>query len=330
MTARILRIFAFASLAALLGAQSQNSINGPVAGYLFDQAAQTLRPILGVPGAALLGDPIRLGLKLAAAYVSPGTDSAIAIALDNSPHFFTISGGVFQEVPVNGLASGSSYLVAFSPSGKALALYSGNSVQVITGLPSAPAVGGSVNLASLGVPGSLALSDDGTVLLVSVANSVHLFGSYADLGKLMDTGASPAIGFGPGGHDAAVSDTNAGVVLFHNLTGSGTSQIIAPPGQNIAPSSALAFSANANTIYVASSSTQTITSLDLTSGFIERLPCGCSPTALARMGNVFRLTELTKDPVWLLDSPEGDARIVFVPALNQPGRSRVVNSRDTF
>jgi hypothetical protein len=32
------------------------------------------------------------------------------------------------------------------------------------------------------------------------------------------------------------------------------------------------------------------------------------------MGSVFRLTELSGDPLWLLDAPESAPRIVFVPA----------------
>jgi hypothetical protein len=168
----------------------------------------------------------------------------------------------------------------------------------------------------------MALSDDGAALLISVNNSIHLFGSYADLGKLMDTGASSAFAFAIGSHDAAISDTGAGVVLYRDLTGSGASQVVAAPDSSGKPSSALAFSADGAAIYLANASTQTITRLDLTAGASAILPCSCTPTALARMGNVLRLTELSSDPLWLLDRPDGaqpgnNARVVFVPALVQ-------------
>jgi hypothetical protein len=321
MTSRSFKLFAFASLAALLDAQSQGTVNGPVAGYVFDIGTQGLRPILGLPGASLLGNPLSFGYQVAAAFVAPRLDTALAVAPNGAPHFFSIQNGALNEVAVNGLgAAASPYLVAFSPSGKSMALYTGKAVQILTGLPASPVVGGSADLTSLGTPSALALSDDGAALLVSVNNSIHLFGSYADLGKLMDTSASPAFAFAIGSHDAAISDTGAGVVLYRDLTGSGASQNVAPPDSSGKPSSALAFSADGTAIYLANASTQMITRLDLTAGAGATLPCSCTPTALARMGNVFRLTELSSDPLWLLDRPDStqsgtNARVVFVPAL---------------
>jgi hypothetical protein len=313
----ILGICAFVSLAAVLEAQTQSTINGPVAGYVFDKVSEGLRPILGLPGASLFGSPVGFGYKVTAAFVAPKLDSSFAVASDGSSHLFRIQSGAVQEVSVGGLArAGFSYIAEFSPSGTAMALYTGGSVQFLTGLPGAPTVAGSVDLTQLGRPDALALSDDGTALLVSANNAITLFGSYASLGKLMDTAANPVMAFAAGTHDAAVSDTGAGVVLFQDLTGSVTSQVVAPPDQKAAPSSALAFSADGKSIYLASSSAQTITQLDLAAGTSNRLPCGCSPTALARLGNVFRVTELSAAvPLWLLDTPAGGARLVFVPAL---------------
>ncbi|MBV8729353.1 MAG: hypothetical protein JO336_06050 [Acidobacteriia bacterium] len=321
-TGRILSIVALASFTAVLEAQSQGTLNGPVAGYVFDKVSHGLRPILGLPGASLFGEPLSFGYSVSDAFVSPSLDSALAISSDGSSHFLRIQSGAVQEVSLSLGAAGSSFRAAFSPSGKALAFYSGSKVQLVTGLPGAPLVAGNVDLTSFGAPDALALSDDAKALLVSGNNSIHLFGSYTDLGKIMDTSAAPVMAFAAGTHDAAVSDTNAGVVLFHDLTGSGASQVVAAPDQSGNPYSAIAFSADERNIYVASSATQAITRLDLADGLSERLSCNCSPTSLTRMGNVFRITELASDPLWLLDSPEGDARIVFVPALPRPANRR--------
>jgi hypothetical protein len=327
MTSRFFKLLAFASLAALLDAQSQGAVNGPVAGYVFDTAAQGLRPILGLPGASRLGNPLSFGYQVAAAFVAPRLDTVLAVAPDGASHFFSIQNGALNEIAVNGLASAASpYLVSFSPSGKSLALYNGKAVQILTGLPASPQVSGAADLTSVGLPSALALSDDGAALLVSVNNSIHLFASSADLGKLMDTSASPAFAFAIGSHDAAISDTGAGLVLYRDLTGSGASQVVAAPDPSAKPSSALAFSADGTAIYLANASTQTITRFDLTAGASASLPCSCTPTTLARMGNVFRLTELSSDPLWLLDRPDApqsgsnaqsgtNARVVFVPAL---------------
>src|SRR5215469_1027608 len=319
MISLTLRTLAFASLAAVLEAQSQSTINAPVAGYVFDKTSQGLRPILGLPGASLLGAPLVFGYKVTSASVSPRLDTAFAVGSDGASHFFQIQKGSLNEVTINGLAdAGFSHIVAFSPSGKSMALYSGHTVQVLTGLSDTPKVAGSVDLTSIGRPETIALSDDAAALLIVAEGTLRLFGSYADMGSLMTTGRRPAIAFAEGGHDGAIADINAGVVLFHDLMGSGASQVIVPPDQSGTPTAAVAFTNDGKAIYLASSSNQTLTRVDLTAGSSNRIPCSCTPTELARMGNTFRLTELTKDPLWLLDQPESiDARVVFVPALVQ-------------
>jgi len=315
MTARILSIIGLASLATLLEAQPQGTINGPVAGYVFDSAARALRPVLGLPGASLLGGPLKWRYRVDKAFVAPRLDTAVGVTPEGAFLLFRIRDGVVKEMAIGGLApAGSSYSVAFSPSGTAVALFAGNRVQLVSGLPDAPVVGGSIDLTGAGKPDALALSDDARTVLVSVNNSIRFFESYADMGKLMDTAAASQVAFAPGGHDAVVADTSAGVVLFHDLAGAGNSQVIAPPDENKATFSALAFSADGKSLFLASSAAQALTQLDLAAGSRTRIPCSCSPTVLARMGNVFRLTELSGDPLWLLDAPESAPRIVFVPA----------------
>jgi hypothetical protein len=307
-------IIALVSLAALQ-AQPQGSINGPVAGYVFDKTAQALRPVLGLPGASLLGSPMKWRYRVDQAFIAPKLDTAVGVTSEGAFRLFRMSNGMVAETSVAGLAqAGSPYSVAYSPSGTTLALYAGDRVQLVTGLPDAPVVGGSIDLTAAGVPSSLAVSDDSSTLLVALSNSIRLFESYADMGKLTDTAPGALVAFAAGGHDAAVADAGAGIVVFHDLAGAGASQVIAPPDESGAVSSALAFSADGKALFLASASAQAVTQLDLTAGSRTRIACSCSPTVLARMGNVFRLTELASDPLWLLDAPESTPRIVFVPA----------------
>ena len=315
MTSRIFPIVALASLAAVLEAQPQGTISGPVAGYVFDKAAHAMRPVLGLPGASLLGRPMNWRYRVDQAFIAPKLDSAVGVTAEGAFRLFRMRDGIVTEMAVGGLApAGSPYSVAFSPSGSSAALYGGNRVQLVSGLPDAPVLGGSIDLTAAGLPSALALSDDARTLLVSVNNSIRFFESYADMGKLIDTAPGALVAFAAGGHDAAAADAGAGVVLFHDLAGAGTSQVIAAPDQNGAAFSALAFSADGKTLFLASAAAQGVTQLDLAAGSRNRIPCGCSPTVLARMGRVFRLTELTADPLWLLDAPESTPRVVFVPA----------------
>jgi hypothetical protein len=315
MTSRILSTFAFVSLASLLEAQPQAAIDGPVAGYVFDKGARGLRPVLGLPGASLLGSPLEWRYRVDQAFVAPKLDSAVGVTSEGAFRVFRIRDRIVTEMAVGALAAaGSPYSVAYSPSGTTIAIYAGNLLQLVTGLPDAPVVGGSIDLTAVGVPGALAVSDDARMLLVAVNNSIRLFESYADMGKLIDTAQGALVAFAAGNHDAAVADASAGVTLFRDLTGAGASQVIAPPDGNGAPFSALAFSEDGKALYLVSAAAQAVTQLDLAAGSWTRIACNCSPTVLARMGSVFRLTETSRDPLWLLDASESAPRIVFVPA----------------
>jgi hypothetical protein len=332
MKALSLAVFIPALLGGLVEAQSQGTVSGPVTGYVFDRSAGSLRPVLGLPGGSLLGTPIGFGLRATAAFVAPHLDSAVVVAVDKSVHLFRIQNGAVAELSVAGLNPvGPGSLTAFSPSGSAVALYAAGSVQILSNLPDAPAIAGTIALGShvgpvagrnrQGVetagPQALAVSDDGVALLVSIDQSIRLFASNADLGQLMGTAGSPVMAFAAGNHDAAVDDPGSGLVVFHDLIGTGSSQVVMPSDQGSPAASALAFSADEKTIFLASFAGQTVTQLDLTAGALTSIPCNCAPTALARMGNVFRLTDLGNQPLWLLDAPEANPRVVFVPALVQ-------------
>jgi len=307
------------ALAAAGLCAQQPAIGGPVTGYVFDGAAGALRPILGLPGASLFGDPLGFGFNVSKAFVAPRQDAAFAIAADGSSHFFRVNSGAVTEITVNGLANRASQ-VAFSPTGNALAVFASGSVEVLTGLPDAPSVAGGMDLSEGTVPDALAVSDDGNVVLISANTSVHLFGSSNDMGKLMDTAGPALLAFRGGSHDAAIGDpSGAGIVLYRDLTGANTAQVLAAPDSTITNSSAVAFSVDGNTLLAASYGGQSVTTFDLTAGTRNSIACSCSPKSLARMGSLFRLNELGSDPLWLLDTSV--PRIVFVPALTRQSAS---------
>jgi len=317
MTLRILRALALTSLAGVLLQAQQSRVEGPISGYVFDSSARGLRPILGVPGASLFGSSLDFGFAISSAYAAPRQDAAFVVASDGSLHVFALNSGTATERNVANLAN-SPRRVLFSPSGTSAAIYARGSVQVVTGLPNSPAVSGELNLPVGTAVDSLAISDDGSVLLVSANQAVRLYGSFNDLGKLMDTAGPAMLAFASGGHDAAIADAaGAGVVLFHDLTGAGIRQVLAATDDTIRASSDLAFSADGKSLLLASSTAQSVTSFDLAVGARNTIACTCSPTTLTRMGNLFRLNELGKDPVWLLDPLASSPRIVFVPALHQ-------------
>src|SRR5229473_779868 len=55
------------------------SLEGPRLGLIFDSGAKEFRPLLGIPGAATMGAPLRLTVEIERAWVAPGQDYALAV-----------------------------------------------------------------------------------------------------------------------------------------------------------------------------------------------------------------------------------------------------------
>src|SRR5579885_2257027 len=137
---------------ALHGQQPQALIAGPGFGFVYDEAARGLKPLLGNPAAAV---------------ISPRQDYALAVtASDRGVVLVRLDGNSPQTSSLS-LLPASPDRLTLSPGGGAAALYyaAARNIQVITGLPDAP-VFSSVDAAALpGAPDVLAVSDDGQALL---------------------------------------------------------------------------------------------------------------------------------------------------------------------
>jgi len=83
MLSRILIILAVCLLPLGAVASEQARLAGPVSGLVFDHQAHAIRPVIGVPGASYLGEPLAAGIDLAA--VSP--DGRLALAAQEGSLF---------------------------------------------------------------------------------------------------------------------------------------------------------------------------------------------------------------------------------------------------
>jgi hypothetical protein len=305
----------FLGCAGMLAAQQPPSVNGPTSGLVYDQTAGVLRPVLGLPGGATLGNGIPLSYSANWIVVSPRLDSAVVAAQDGSLHFLSLSASGMVEVPVPGITVVPQHVV-YSPSGTAAALLYAAQAQVVTGLPSAPVPGKvlpldvppdtHVPLAARPQPGQVALSDDGSVLLEARGGTVRLAGA-GGRSSLMN---GMLAAFAPGGHDAAVAD-GAGVTLVRSVDGAAQRTVLADSG--VPQPVGLAFSADGTAVYAAVASG--VVALATAGGTPNQVACSCAPSEIAPMGAVFRLNELGQGPLWLLDPGNASPRTVFVPAL---------------
>ena len=111
-------------LPCLVAAQAPNyAISGPSLGLVADRAAGSIRPILGIPGAAMWGAPLSVDFATVQAAVAPGGDFALVVAKEN----FRVASVRASDGAVQWLALeatlGAPDILAFSPRGRSAALY---------------------------------------------------------------------------------------------------------------------------------------------------------------------------------------------------------------
>jgi hypothetical protein len=316
-------IGALGAAGTLVWAQA-GSVAGPSAGYVFDQGSQVLRQVRGIPGAALLSDAIDTGMSLTAATVAPRGDTAIGIAADGSVHLLRLNGGAGTERALANLMASPAGVV-FSPSGTAAALYRPGSVQVLKGLPDAPAVGITVALPSTAMmrsvattdrltsPGArsaqetIAISDDAAYLLLGRAEEVDLVTVAGGVGKLMDAPAGALVAFAAGGHDAAIASGGT-VRVYQDVAGAATRRDFPGAGGSVG----LAFTADGGRVLVAG--LRSVALLDRVSGDSKSVALDFRPTSLSAMSGLFRLNDAGAWPMWLLDGTAAEPKLYFVPA----------------
>jgi hypothetical protein len=298
------------------------TIAGPSAGYVFDPNGKALRQVRGIPGAALLSEPLDLRMTLTDAAVSPRGDLAIAIDADGAAHLFKLNGGAATERAVpNLMASAAS--VIFSPSGAAAALYRPGSVQVLKGLPDAPEVATTLAVPSMGSVAAeaaamgrmrqpahetIAISDDAAYVLFARSGEVDLLSVAGGVRKLVDGHAGAMVAFAAGNHDAAIAAGGV-VTLYEDIAGASTRRDF--PGAGL--SGGLAFSADGARILLAGP--RSVVVIDRTTGIRSLVECDFKPTGITAMGAMFRLNEPGSGPLWLLDGGAPEPKLIFVPAL---------------
>src|SRR5262245_13438242 len=152
-----------ATAALVCTAQSGASITGPSIGFISDSEGRTIRPLLGVLGASIPGDPLTLPEGIVHGRISPRQDYALATSTTSGqPVVVRLNTPEVSIVSLAGRPSDSEW-VAISPTGAAAALYGKESgrLQFIAGLPGAPEVVSEFDPAQLGGNlQSVAISDD--------------------------------------------------------------------------------------------------------------------------------------------------------------------------
>lgn len=303
------------------------TVQGPVMGFVVDSHSRTLRPMLGSPGAAVVGDAVRPAGAMLPEAISPAGDYALVWM--GTPEQAAIwqnvaSKGGSDPRPIAGLPRGRSR-VALSPEGTAAAFYSPQDgvVRVVSGLPGNPSDVSAFRLDTVsGVLASFAVSDDGGVVLctaaVAAAEAIVL-GKSGEQARIPLAGEIGAMAFVPLTHDAVIADGDE-AVLVRGIDAHPSVARLNTGGAGAITS--VAVTRDGRRLLLASASTGKIALGGLAEGAqTSVLDCHCQPEGLFRINSdgAWRLDGYRGQSVHVLDLAAATPRILVVTASMGPG-----------
>jgi hypothetical protein len=284
-------------------------VGAPQLGWIPD--GTRIRPVYGIPAAAAVGAPIPADHDFSQIAASPARNYVLVAADTGTVSIYTTEHGL---VPLDGASAAPDFMV-LSPRGSSAALWfsSPNRLQVVTGLPNAPAIR-QVDVSFLGsAPRALAISDDGawvagTWTLAENA-SAYAFGPSGEVTPLPVESAT-ALAFFQGTHSLAAAGASGVQMVTGVESFAVVSSLLASADSSLQPAGVATTSDN-RTLVLADHS-GSVTSIDIASGAATASDCGCQPAGLFGMGpSAFRLTGLDGGAFKLFDAARGE--ILFAP-----------------
>jgi hypothetical protein len=317
--------FIYLSLLAIIGSflqparaeqDSGSKLAIPSLGWVFDNQARAVRPIVGTLGAALLGRPLDAGFPIASASISTQRGFALAVsAEDHRVRLVELRGAAPIVKILEGIESSPDRMI-LSPLGTAAMLYyvEAARVQIITGLPDMPLVSRDISTGALGgVATELAISDDGNRSLLVLGDGGPLWMLDREAGSYLvpTPGSNSVIAFRPGGHDA-LAVTRVGE-LYLIGSGASVSNYGAVMGEGVGNPVGVQISRDGTHAYIAYSN-GSIAEVDSTTGTVRTVSCGCRATGFdAVNSSTFLINEPSTAPLLLVNVSDGGPRVWFVP-----------------
>lgn len=308
-----------------LGQPTPSGLKIPLLGFLVSNAPFRVRPVVGSPGAVVLGSELPIPDQVSAVSVAPGQQFAVIETSSGQSEVLPLTlDGSGAVIPIpNSLANPDG--VAFSPSGTVAVLYSARarSAEVILGLPASPRLDRTVDLSAASLPlTSVAISDDAQTILAGFSDGSHgsiwSFAAAQTAQQIAPAGLPVAIRFFPGSSDAVAADRGWQQIL--RLPHGAVPLVLASGAQGIGNPSDLEVSSDLKTVWVSSlapagraaASRRTLTTqtgqlsaIDLATGAVTTAPAPFEAANLQRLAG---------ESVFLLSSADGSASGVWAPA----------------
>jgi hypothetical protein len=327
------------------------TVTQPTLGYVVD-SAHHLRPMIGVVGAASIGNALDVGMDVISATVPPAHDYVLATTSSGGwPIMLQVRGGAFTIQPgAFAMDSGAAACdgsnddpsaarsrprpvcsrlgsvdmgaaidqIALSPTGSAAAFYASAQGQIYSfaNVNQSPSFSGQFQVGSLGALSAFAVSDDGKTVVAGVSDGQTGSLFIANAGRPMRLIASmahpAAIVFLRNSSNAVVADDVANMV---STIWDGQVFPVASSQDGISQPTAIGISNDNQRVFVGSSQSGSVITVGPNGTISQPMPCNCTLTGLfpTNTDSVFRLTDFTGAPVLLFDANRAAPRITFVP-----------------
>jgi hypothetical protein len=322
--------------AALLSAATlcgQASVSGPASKYVFDPGSQTIRAIIGTPGAAYLGQSVVAGVHFGS--VAPNGLSAIVVSGTTADLIADLTQSRALLPLVGAMDSPDQILWAQDSSGAVLFSSRTRSLQFVTQINQQPVVHSSVDLRALvSAPASTieARRDrlPATMVLMAIDPAAKLAvvaarGPVQSEVYLVQNGLPPQLLMNPASASAAafaadgslyVVDGTAGLV-WAVRTPSGNPQIQSLPAPQGGLGQPVAVAVDGNQLYIADSAVNQIRVYSLTTlQQIDDLHLDSTPSTLEQFAATSFLVNARRkpaDPVLLLQTSPAPS-VIFIPS----------------
>jgi hypothetical protein len=295
-----MRLLVAVTASAAMALSAESRVSGPSLGYVLDKESHVVRRIAGIAGSSSLDAPIAfegvqpLLVSSTGGYaIATGEDGAVSLVLLKT----------LERVALEGVGSAPDGAVA-STSGSAAILYwnKGSRVQIVKGLPNAPAVAFEAQL-----PGEIsvsAVSDGGSeaAFVVKGEDGDTLYTANSDgVAALQKAERILAADYGRRTPDLFFADAAA---VYRVRDGN---------VERLADAeSTVGLAAAGNSLLIARAAGVAIVNLsDLST---TEATCGCSVATVRALGNnVFRVTEAMDAPLWILDLNSNEPAFYFIP-----------------
>jgi hypothetical protein len=289
------------------------SMTGPVSGHLF--AWNSLRPILGVPGAAYLGRAILADLAYAA--VSPDGTKALALQ-GGSWHLVRLSAGEAVASDIVGPENGYT-CASWNGRSSAAALWSPHSTHVqLIDLESVPRLDGAIDLHAYGERISFVSVDPAgkaVIAAVDAADSPSLYlASPKSIPKKIADVLPAASVFVNDGDTWLIDSVTRRLIEVRDVHG--VTQAFVVDAGDLGDPVGIAVSSDSTSLLIADRATKALAVLDLASrAILARFPLPAEPQCLQSLNKRwYLLTAMLErgSPIYLLDAGRSP-NVYFVP-----------------